>query len=128
MFFILHSLTLLLHCLHVYVVIAFLWVFWVGVNLYVFYTPFTDLVIVLSTCLCCHCFLGDFLIRSKSVCFLYTIHWPCYCTVYMFMLSLLSVGFLSGSKSVCFLYTIHWPWYCTVYMFMLSLFFRGLFN
>jgi hypothetical protein len=54
-----HSLTLLLYCLHVYAVIVFLWSFWVGVNLYVFIRPFTDPVIVLSTCLCCHCFFCD---------------------------------------------------------------------
>ena len=66
-----HSLTLLLYCLHVYAVIVFLWSFWVGVNLYVFIQPFTDPVIVLSTCLCCHCFFVVFLSGSKSVCFLY---------------------------------------------------------
>jgi hypothetical protein len=54
-----HSLTLLLYCLHVYVAIVYLWSFWVAVNLYVFYT---------------------------------SIHWPCYCTVYMFMLSLFICG------------------------------------
>jgi hypothetical protein len=43
----------------------FLWSFWVGVNLYVFIQPFTDPVIVLSTCLCCHCFFVVFLSGSK---------------------------------------------------------------
>ena len=36
-----------------------------------FIRPFTDPVIVLSTCLCCYCFFVVFLSGSKSVCFLY---------------------------------------------------------
>jgi hypothetical protein len=70
-----------------------------------FIRPFTDPVIVLSTCLCCHCLFVVFLSGSKSVCFLY-VHSPTlllYCLhVYVAIVYLWS--FLSGSKSVCFLY------------------------
>jgi hypothetical protein len=89
-----------------------------------FIRPFTDPVIVLSICLCCHCLFVVFLSWSKSVCFLYvhSLTLLLYC-LHVYAVIVFLWYFWVGVNLYVFYMTIHWLCYCTVYMFMLSLFF-----